>query len=376
MNILFVSSCFPTKEMPQYGIFVFQLAKALIEQNNNVEVLIPESNVDDDYIYEGIKTFRLKTFPTFFTTNLFISSHKTSEKLLSFFKKHSYDCVIAHFADFSTFASLLHVCKKNNIKLFNYCHGLNVYNDIDPKHKLFDAFKGVRKKMFYNCTDGLICVSNLVASFLKKRKIKRPIYVVENGVDSSLFTFRDRKVIHELRIISIGNLFPLKGHSFLITALASFIKKRPGVSVKLDIYGRGQELNNLSNLVSKLGLEEIVTFKGYVRYDTLAQEINNYDVFCLPSYYEAFGCVYLESMSSGLITIGCKGQGDEEFIVNGVNGYLVDPCSPASIVNCFETILNNLPENLSLNGRKTAEHYSWELCASKLVNVLKSENIK
>jgi glycosyltransferase involved in cell wall biosynthesis len=48
-------------------------------------------------------------------------------------------------------------------------------------------------------------------------------------------------------------------------------------------------------------------------------------LFALPSRYEALGCVYLEAMSCGKAAIGCRGQGIDEVIEHGVNGWLVDP---------------------------------------------------
>jgi len=46
-------------------------------------------------------------------------------------------------------------------------------------------------------------------------------------------------------------------------------------------------------------------------------------VFALPSRNEGLGCVYLEAMSCGKPVIACRGQGIEEVIEHGKNGWLI-----------------------------------------------------
>jgi glycosyltransferase involved in cell wall biosynthesis len=46
-------------------------------------------------------------------------------------------------------------------------------------------------------------------------------------------------------------------------------------------------------------------------------------VFALPSRNEGLGCVYLEAMSCAKPLIGCRGQGIEDVIAHGVNGWLI-----------------------------------------------------
>jgi teichuronic acid biosynthesis glycosyltransferase TuaC len=46
-------------------------------------------------------------------------------------------------------------------------------------------------------------------------------------------------------------------------------------------------------------------------------------VFVLPSRYEGLGCVYLEAMACGKPVVACRGQGIEELIEHGKNGWLI-----------------------------------------------------
>ena len=66
-------------------------------------------------------------------------------------------------------------------------------------------------------------------------------------------------------------------------------------------------------------------------------------IFALPSRYEGLGCVYLEAMSAGKPVIGCRGQGIEEVIEQGVNGCLIDADDQAGLADILATLLQQEP---------------------------------
>ncbi len=51
----------------------------------------------------------------------------------------------------------------------------------------------------------------------------------------------------------------------------------------------------------------------------------------LPSWDEAFGLVYTEAMAQGTPVVASKGEGPEDFIADGVSGYLAPVRSPATL---------------------------------------------
>ncbi len=58
-------------------------------------------------------------------------------------------------------------------------------------------------------------------------------------------------------------------------------------------------------------------------------------LFALPSWDEAFGLVYTEAMAQGTPVVAGRGEGPEDFIEDGVSGYLVpvrDPEALAGII--------------------------------------------
>jgi hypothetical protein len=145
--------------------------------------------------------------------------------------------------------------------------------------------------------------------------------VVYNGVDPEMFAPADANAAHDLKILSVGNLLPTKGHDVLIRAIATISPEFPAAT--LDVIGHGPEMSTLQQLSRELGIHGRVRFLGRQPRRQVAALMRHCTVFALPSSYEGLGCVYLEAMSSGKPAIGCRGQGIAEIIRQGSNGFLI-----------------------------------------------------
>ncbi len=64
-------------------------------------------------------------------------------------------------------------------------------------------------------------------------------------------------------------------------------------------------------------------------------------VFALPSRNEGLGCVYLEAMSCGKPVIACHGQGIEEVIEHGTNGWLIPVDGLEELVQGLSVLLSS-----------------------------------
>jgi len=154
-------------------------------------------------------------------------------------------------------------------------------------------------------------------------------------------------------ILTIGNLIPIKGHDVLIRAVAAISGAHP--TLQLQIVGDGPERPRLTALARDLNLSDRVHFLGRVSRAKIPGLLQRCTLFALPSRYEGLGCVYLEAMSSGKVAIGGRGQGIEEVIRHGANGWLIDPESPEQLASSLTTLLGNaaLREFIGQQARQT-----------------------
>ncbi|MCK5850208.1 MAG: glycosyltransferase family 4 protein [Kiritimatiellae bacterium] len=156
--------------------------------------------------------------------------------------------------------------------------------------------------------------------------------------------------------VVIGCISPLhleKGQAFLIKAFAGFLKKHSN-SV-LIIAGGGPNRNVLKQMVKELGLSLRIIFTGHVN---RAKELcAAFDVSVVPSVYDSFGRVVLESLRVGTPLIATDVGAIREIIRTGENGLLVE----YGDVNALEVAMARIVEDgflrqtLVEGGRRTVE---------------------
>jgi glycosyltransferase involved in cell wall biosynthesis len=200
-------------------------------------------------------------------------------------------------------------------------------------------------QMVYRSARRVICISERVREAVL-RSASGPIdcTVVYNGVDPELFCPPETIVGNAPTVLSIGNLIPIKGHDFLLRAIAA-VQTWP--ELRCEIIGVGPERPRLLELAARLGIADRVFFLGRQSRKAVAQALARCTIFVLPSRYEGLGCVYLEAMSAGKPVIACSGQGIGEIIRTGENGWLVDATNPEGV----RAALSRLLEDEALRAR-------------------------
>lgn len=133
-----------------------------------------------------------------------------------------------------------------------------------------------------------------------------------------------RSEIRDWHIVYVGKINSQKCVDTIINAVYSI---RNEYSVHLDIVGDGPDTEILKQKVIELSFEQSVTFWGHQSREVSVKLMKEADVFVMVSRNETFGLVYVEAMSQGCIAIGSKGEGIDGFIVDGENGYLVEPAN-------------------------------------------------
>jgi len=161
------------------------------------------------------------------------------------------------------------------------------------------------------------------------------IDVIYQGFDFERFsaTEKERKRVRaefnltsEFVIGSVGRLFKIKGHVYLLTALKDLAKEIP--HVRLLLVGGGNQ-TTVKKMVHDLGLEDRVLFAGHRR--DVAACLRAMDLVVHPSLAEAFCQVLVESMSVGTPVVATDVGGAAEVITHGKTGMLVSAASPEAI---------------------------------------------
>ena len=189
----------------------------------------------------------------------------------------------------------------------------------------------------YRSAGSVICVSEKVRDqVIEGAAAPVNTTVLYNGVDPQMFSPPDSDPDTPV-ILSVGNLIPVKGHELLLRAFAAIQNQFPGLF--LEIIGDGPEQARLQQLANQQGMAGKVHFRGRQSRQQVVDAMRRAAVFALPSRYEGLGCVYLEAMSTGKPVIACLGQGIDEVIEQGVNGYLIKPDDLPQLIDTLTRLL-------------------------------------
>jgi N-acetyl-alpha-D-glucosaminyl L-malate synthase BshA len=196
-----------------------------------------------------------------------------------------------------------------------------------------------------------------VSEFLRRKTIEsfsveRPIEVIPNFVDTSLFRSRhngDGPSVCAGRtqkvVMHASNFRPVKNVPAVLRAFARIHEKVPS---RLVLVGDGPERWKAQTEVRALGIENDVHFLG-VR-EGMADLLGRADLYLLPSEHESFGLSALEAMACEVPVIATSVGGTNEVIEHGVSGFLVDPHDPETMARIGIEVLSD-PDRQHAIGR-------------------------
>lgn len=185
------------------------------------------------------------------------------------------------------------------------------------------------------------------------------------GMDSASIPQRsDVNDSNQLKLFYVGNLLYLKGLQLALRAVARAHAR--GASCIFTIVGDGQYRPELERLVSELGIEKLVEFRGNLPHDEVLALYSSHDVFLFPSLRDSGGFAVLEAMSAGLPII-CLNLGGPGLAVTENVGIPVSPTTPKQVVEDLGDAiiqLANDPEIRRRMGRagneRVQKFYDWE----------------
>jgi len=125
----------------------------------------------------------------------------------------------------------------------------------------------------------------------------------------------------------LANLREMKGHRYVIEALAQLRQDFPGITVLFA--GRDDSNGALQQYAARLGVQDSIRFLGFVK-DTPAV-LAAIDIFLLPSDWEGLPVSVLEALHAGVPIIATRVGGIPEILRDGVEGVLIEPRSPRAI---------------------------------------------
>lgn len=170
--------------------------------------------------------------------------------------------------------------------------------------------------------DKVVSVSSAAKSFAS-RNFHISSSVVPNMVDISKFENVNTKRNPD-QVVFIGRLVKRKGCQQLIKAFVKVHETIP--EARLIIGGDGPQRAALERLVSRIGLNAVVDFKGYIKEEQKPGLLAGAAVACFPSLYgESFGIVLIEAMAAGSGVVLAGNNPGYASVMGSINSVMFDP---------------------------------------------------
>ena len=197
------------------------------------------------------------------------------------------------------------------------------------------------------------------------------------GVDLTKFRPLDQKEVRqrlglngEKVLLYVGRVEPLKGLDLLVETAAQM--EAGEENVRMMVVGGGgpgePETDRVRRLAEERQVDSLIDFVGRVNHDDLPLYYNAADVCVVPSYYESFGLVALESMACGTPVVASRVGGLPTIVHHGHTGYLKSWRCPEAFAHSVEMIIAspNLQESMGAAARQRAELMGWSNVASMI----------
>jgi D-inositol-3-phosphate glycosyltransferase len=207
-----------------------------------------------------------------------------------------------------------------------------------------------------------------------------PIVVIPGGVDLEHFRRTPRLAAraalgldgHRKIILFVGRIQRLKGLDVLFRAFERLgdveaqllvIGGQPGTTLET------REISRLQHLATRLGIAERTRFVGAVPHETLPLYYSAADVTAMPSSYESFGLVAVESLACGTPVVATRVGGLTSIVRDGETGLLVPWRDADLFAERLRTLLRDrrLRAKLARNARESVLGYGWDRIADEHV---------
>ena len=219
----------------------------------------------------------------------------------------------------------IYIAKWFNKKVVYHMHG-GGFGDFSREHP-----KAVRR-LLEKC-DVVIALSDYWKSFFESELHFKNVVVVKNVIAEPVIAPHKTSCFS---LLFLGLLGKNKGIYDLLDCLNEHKSDFSG-KLKLFVGGNG-EISKVTQMISKYGLNDLVSFEGWVSGDKKTDLLNKVDAYILPSYHEGLPISILEAMSYSLPVISTNVGGIPEILKNGENGFLIQAGDKVGMYHAIRTL--------------------------------------
>lgn len=305
------------------GIQAFRLADALSQtkryQSHFLSYDTPFKKPTGNLILHQPSPYQYALFPFNLNESALV------EKIIETTSKYQINTVHAHYSIFFGNSAvlaqnILQKTKQNTIKTIITFHGSDTIG-FDPEHPGRIVPRHINTWIL-NQADTITAPSQALANQIKNiYHTNRQVTIIPNFIDPKIF--KPCKPRNQLpTILHISNYRKVK-NALSVAKIFKYIQEKVP-NAQLNLIGEGPELNSIEQFAYKHHLTNI-NIKGVIKSESaIAEQLSQAHLTLVPSIFESFSLVALESLACGTPVISSNRGGLPEVVTQNQTGYLYD----------------------------------------------------
>lgn len=242
---------------------------------------------------------------------------------------------------------------RNNQELYQYAWG----NKCDAN---FWVDRCNLQNEYYQSATGIFCMGHWLKEYLIKEcniPYEKVVHV-GGGINLKLDKIHPTKNKTKTKILFVGRDFKRKGGFITIEAFKLLKRQMPNA----ELFVAGPKENPIKENIAGFH------YLGDLNFDEVNRYFNECDIFCMPSYFEAYGLVFVEALASGLPCIGRDCYEMPYFIEEGKTGLLLKNDSAEELAGKMYELLTNdtYKNNVAAKKEWYIKEYSWDTVAERM----------
>ncbi|MGV3539007.1 MAG: glycosyltransferase family 4 protein [Rufibacter sp.] len=272
-----------------------------------------------------------------------------------------FDVVYAH--DWMTFLAGIEIKNQRRVPLVLHVHSLSFDRQVgQPWGWIYEL-----EVKAMEAADAILAVSERTAQMITKRYgiSAHKVKVVYNGFAGRMIPAS--KIEPKKQVTFLGRLVPQKGTLQFLKVAREVVRQDP--EVKFVVAGHGPQLEDAKLQVQKMGIEEAVSFTGFLDSDAAVDLLRTSGVFCLPAVSEPFGLAALEATQAGLPVVLTNQTGAGEVLPKAS---ITDPNDIDGMAEHILQLLqdNSLRQEMVEANQEALQNLTWEAAANMVHDVL------
>jgi glycosyltransferase involved in cell wall biosynthesis len=222
-------------------------------------------------------------------------------------------------------------------------------------------------RSFCNQIDSIVVPNKTIKEYVQNLGVERPILILPSPIGNDIVPTTVPAIVQQVhtpvRLLVVSRLVPEKNIESIIECMAML-----PVAATLIIAGYGYWQENLKQYITKLyGANKApITFCLNPSRTQLAQLYAWADLFLFSSKTDTQGLVLAEAMAHATPVIALYGPGQQDFVMNGQNGFLVDSSKSMAITIGTISAQPKLFRTLQHGALVTSNQYRTDTIVSKL----------